>query len=98
MDGNNPRRLPPLHPYGDQYLLVQLGNKVDSAIHCRVTAIAEKAYNDKIPGIQEILPSYGSLLVHYDPLRLSFTEAATWVEKLAVCSPPRYRKRNQSRK
>lgn len=70
---------PQIVPLGDAALLVQFGNQVDLAVNRQVHALAARLRDDQPPGVIETVPSYASLLVHYDPLRLTFGEVAQWV-------------------
>ncbi|HEU0296218.1 MAG TPA: 5-oxoprolinase subunit PxpB [Anaerolineales bacterium] len=61
-------------PLGDSSLLVQLGEEIDLAVNQRVHALASLIEGSSIDGIIETVPAYATLLVHYDPLILSFTQ------------------------
>ena len=61
-------------PLGDSTLLVQFGDEIDMKINQRVHALANLLSNLSINGIFETVPAYATLLVHYDPLILSFTQ------------------------
>jgi len=65
---------PKIVPLGDSALLVQLGNEIDLAVNQRIHALANLLANLSIKGIVETVPAYATLLVHYDPLALSFTQ------------------------
>ena len=64
---------PRIVPLGDSSLLVQLGDKIDLAVNQRVHALASLVEAASIDGIIETVPAYATMLVHYDPLILSFT-------------------------
>lgn len=65
---------PKIVPLGDSSLLVQLGDEIDLAINQRVHALSSLVEASSINGIIETIPAYATLLVHYDPLVLSFTQ------------------------
>jgi KipI family sensor histidine kinase inhibitor len=65
---------PKMVPLGDSSLLVQLGGEIDLAINQRVHALASLIEASSINGIIETVPTYVTLLIHYDPLMLSFTQ------------------------
>jgi KipI family sensor histidine kinase inhibitor len=67
-----------LKPLGDSALLVQLGHEINPALNQRVHALNALLQNP-IPGILETVPAYSTLLIHYDPLILTFDQAAHWV-------------------
>lgn len=65
---------PKMVPLGDSSLLVQLGDEIDLAINQRVHTLASLIEASSINGIIETVPAYATLLVHYDPLMLSFAQ------------------------
>ncbi len=62
-------------PAGDSALVVEFGNEISLEINRRVHALAHTLEQEATPGLGEAVPSYRSLLVHYDPLKLSMREA-----------------------
>jgi KipI family sensor histidine kinase inhibitor len=72
---------------GDAALVVEFGDEIDSAINRRVHALARVLAEHSLPGLGEAVPSYRSLLVHYDPLQLSHAEVEAFVaEALRWCA------------
>lgn len=69
-----------IKPLGDSALLIQLGDEIDPVINQQVHALDAFLQTKQIPGILEIVPSYCTLVVHYDPLTLTFDQAVHWVE------------------
>jgi inhibitor of KinA len=65
---------PRIVPLGDSAVLIQLGDEIDLTINQRVHALANLITTSSMQGIAEIVPAYATLLVHYDPLLLSFTQ------------------------
>ena len=66
----NPRLL----PLGDSSLLIQLGEEIDLTVNQSIHALASLIEGSSIPGILETVPAYATLLVHYDPQILSFSQ------------------------
>jgi KipI family sensor histidine kinase inhibitor len=66
---------------GDQALLIEFGEEIKPAINRRVQAFAQRASQHKISGIGELVPSYCTVLIYYDPLVLSFSQAASWARE-----------------
>lgn len=58
-------------PCGDTALVVELGNVVDRALNARVLALTAAIERADIPGVSEVVPTFRSLMLHYDPLRTS---------------------------
>ncbi len=65
---------PGIVPLGDSSVLVQLGDEIDLTLNQRVHALENLIETSFINGIIETVPAYATLLVHYDPLILSFTQ------------------------
>ena len=55
---------------GDSCLVVEFGTTVDRALNARVQALKKALDAISPPGIVETVPTYRSLAVYYDPLRL----------------------------
>jgi KipI family sensor histidine kinase inhibitor len=69
-----------LKALGDSALLVELGDKIDPAINQRVHALNALLQADSIAGIIETVPAYRTLLIHYDPLILTFNQVTCWAQ------------------
>lgn len=68
-----------LKPLGDSALLIELGEEINLALNQRVHTLDALLQNDPIPGILETVPAYSTLLIHYDPLTLTFDQVTNWV-------------------
>jgi len=55
---------------GEAALVVEFGRSVDPAISDRVLALDAALAADPPEGLRELVPTYRSLMIHYDPLRL----------------------------
>ena len=64
---------------GDAALMVELGDEIDLEINRRIHALTRALAENPFPGLGEAVPSYRSLLVHYDPLHLSHAEVESFV-------------------
>ncbi|HEU4517872.1 MAG TPA: allophanate hydrolase subunit 1, partial [Microvirga sp.] len=72
--------LPRILPCGDTALAVEFGTVVDPRLNARVLALDGRLAG--IPGIVEAVPTYRSLLVHYDPAATDFaTLSAALVDR-----------------
>lgn len=61
---------PRLLPLGDGALTLELGDRIDPALNARVMAARDALAALKLDGISDVVPTYRSLTVHFDPLRL----------------------------
>ncbi|MEW6285226.1 MAG: 5-oxoprolinase subunit PxpB [Chloroflexota bacterium] len=75
---------PRILPLGDSAMLVQWGNEMDFKVNRRIHALAQLIEASPFSGIVETVPAYAALLVHYDPLIVSFAQVKDFLrEKLA---------------
>ena len=68
-----------LKPLGDSAILVQLGDEIDPILNQRVHAL--DAFLQNIPGIVETVPAYCTVLVHYDPLGITYNQIKNLIEE-----------------
>jgi len=66
-------------PLGDAALLIQFGDEIDITINQGVHALAAILDASPIEGFIETVPAYGNLLLHYDPLILTYAKISKWV-------------------
>ena len=55
---------------GEQALVVEFGDSIDPAINARVHQLARQLNGFTLPGMLEVIPTYRSLMVRFDPLVL----------------------------
>jgi inhibitor of KinA len=55
-------------PLGEAAWTVVLGDRVDAAIHERVTALAAAIEAERLPGVLELVPAYAAVTVFFDPI------------------------------
>jgi len=58
-------------PSGDTALVVEFGDRIDRGLSAAVIDLAERIRVAGLGGVAEMVPSFRSLLVHYDPLATS---------------------------
>lgn len=59
---------------GEQGIVVDFGNVISPAINAKVSWLARRLGEAALPAIREIVPTYRSLYVAFDPLQLSRCE------------------------
>lgn len=79
---------PRLLPSGDAAVTVEFGRIVDDLANRRVLALDRALAGAPIDGVTETVPTYRSLLVHYDPVRIGFEELAERLSALARLPAP----------
>jgi KipI family sensor histidine kinase inhibitor len=82
-------------PASDSSLLVQFGATIASEFHQRVLALFRALLAENDPRIRNLHPAYASLLIDFDPLRLTHAELTAHLRELldpalpAQQAPPR---------
>lgn len=65
---------------GESALVVEFGRSVDPALSDRVLALDAALAADPPEGLRELVPTYRSLMIHYDPLQLDRARLVAEVE------------------
>jgi KipI family sensor histidine kinase inhibitor len=63
-------------PFGDNGLLIEFGNVISLEVNRRVIALNETIKCAKIQGVEELVPTYRSLLVRYNASKTSYEQLA----------------------
>jgi KipI family sensor histidine kinase inhibitor len=68
----------PMHftvkPAGDQAILIEFENKIDEETNRKVRHLARLAEKETENGFGEVILGYRSLLIHYDPVKLTYEQ------------------------
>ena len=70
-------------PAGDLAVSVELADEISREANARVLTLERLLLERRLPGLVETLPTFRSLLVTYDPLRLSHADLVAAVRALA---------------
>jgi KipI family sensor histidine kinase inhibitor len=81
-------------PAGDAVLVVEFEETIDPAVSARGAALAEALTAERIAGIRDVVPTYRSVAVYFDPLQTDQPRLAGTLERLAAQPvPPGTRRR-----
>ncbi|HEX9324295.1 MAG TPA: 5-oxoprolinase subunit PxpB [Xanthobacteraceae bacterium] len=69
-------------PAGDTALVVEFGAEIERTLSERVLQLAEQIRSATLAGVIETVPTFRSLLVHYDPLTTSGAQLAAGIRAL----------------
>ena len=69
-------------PFGDNALLVEFGNEIRLKINRKVIAISDVVRKAGTRGVEELIPTYRSLLIRYDPLKTSYEQLVFRIKDL----------------
>ena len=74
----------PILPCGDTAVTIQIGNEISEEVNGEVVAVLQALSAASIPGIQELVPSYTAVCVHYDSLLLPYDRLLEFLRKMTV--------------
>jgi KipI family sensor histidine kinase inhibitor len=74
---------PRLLPSGDSAITVEFSREIDDEANRRVLALDRILAHEPIAGVSETVPTYRSLLVHYDPTLVDFATLGQKLVELA---------------
>ena len=70
-------------PCGDSALTLVLGDRVSEAVHRRVKSMELALRRAALPGVLELVPTYTTVCVHYDPCWVLFCQLEAAIRGLA---------------
>lgn len=70
-------------PAGDKAVVMEFGNEISKNINAKIRNLVKAADEAKIVGIEEILPTYRSVQIMYDPLKIEYSELIRNLELLS---------------
>jgi 5-oxoprolinase (ATP-hydrolysing) subunit B len=79
---------PRLLPSGDAAITVEFARNIDDAANARVLALDRRLAGESVEGVTETVPTYRSLLVHYDPTRIDFEALSGKLVELSLAPLP----------
>jgi len=69
-------------PAGDTAVIVQFGDRIDRGVNERVLRLSAQVRAANLAGVVETVPTFRSLLVHYDPLATDSASLTVAIENL----------------
>jgi KipI family sensor histidine kinase inhibitor len=79
---------PRLLPSGDSAITVEFSRNIDDTANQRVLALDRAIASETVAGVTETVPTYRSLLVHYDPVQIGFEALGEKILALAERTVP----------
>ncbi len=70
-------------PAGDSVLVVEFEERIDPAVNARTIAFADKIQAAALSGVRDVVPTYRSVAIYFDPLRTDGDALLACVEREA---------------
>ena len=71
-------------PAGDSALIVEFEERIDPEVNARAVALAERLHVDPVAGVRDVVPTYRSVAVYFDPLRTAHDALMARLEREAA--------------
>ena len=68
---------------GDSAIVMEFGDTIEKEINAKIAAVVENLKKKNIDGILDILPTYRSILINYDPVKISYGEMVETLKGLS---------------
>lgn len=66
---------------GDSAIVVEFEERIDPAVNAQAIALADALQTANVPGVRDIVPTYRSVAIHFDPLRTDIDRLADGIER-----------------
>jgi KipI family sensor histidine kinase inhibitor len=70
-------------PAGDSAIVVELEERIDPVVNARAIRLADQVHAAAIPGVRDVVPTYRSVAVFFDPIRTDYQRLVAWLEREA---------------
>jgi inhibitor of KinA len=74
---------PRISPLGDTAITLTFGEGISAELNDRVVEEANRIAAAKLHGVRDVVPAYASLTVHYDPLRIGYSDLRSLLASLS---------------
>ena len=71
---------------GDSALAVEFDERIDPIVNARAIWLASSVQAGDIPGVRDVVPTFRSVAVYFDPLRTRTDRLVEWLERAATSS------------
>jgi KipI family sensor histidine kinase inhibitor len=73
--------IPRIVPAGDSVLVIELEERIDPLVNSRTIALAEAVARGQFGGVRDVVATYRSVAIHYDPLRVDYDGLIAAIER-----------------
>lgn len=68
---------------GDKAVVMEFGNEISKDINAKIRNVVKSVEEAKVDGIVELLPTYRSLMIMYDPLKIEYSELISTLDSMS---------------
>jgi inhibitor of KinA len=73
---------------GDSAMIVEFADRIDAAVNAQVVGLAESVRAATLPGVRDVVPTFCSVAVYFDPLRTDVEALADRLDREAAREAP----------
>lgn len=73
---------------GDSAVIVEFANRIDAAVNAQAVRLAESVRAAALPGVRDVVPTFCSVAVYFDPLRTDFDALSDRLDREAARRAP----------
>jgi len=73
---------------GDSAVVVEFEERIDVEVNAKVVAVAEAIEAERIGGVRDVVPTFRSVAIYFDPLRTDFDRLNERLERAAANARP----------
>jgi inhibitor of KinA len=75
-------------PAGDSVVIVEFADRIDAAVNAQAVALADSVRAAALPGVRDVVPTFCSVAVYFDPLRTDVDALADRLNRDAGWTAP----------
>jgi len=69
-------------PGGDSALVVEFEDRIDPEVNARAVRLADAITAERIGGVLDVVPTYRSVAVYFDPLRVEYDRLCGYLDRV----------------
>lgn len=67
-------------PAGDSALVIEFEDRIDPDVNARAVRLADAVVGERIRGVRDVVPTYRSVAVYFDPLRVDYERLRNYLD------------------
>jgi inhibitor of KinA len=69
-------------PAGDSAIVIEFEDRIDPDVNARAVRLADAIAAERIAGVRDVVPTYRSIAVYFDPLRVDYERLRTYLDSV----------------